>query len=521
VRQWRDRIRCVCAAGAMALAALPAALAQDDEPRQVSPSQAHEEAAKRERRILELQAKATAAIDKRDYAEAERLLRENLELDPGSFVVLYNLACMRSLQRDPDGAGELLKRSIEAGFIDVYRLRSDPDLGAARKSAAYQTIIQGWPKILVAQLESNLKQTGKIFSGRAGTYVTTRDQKLRIAVVSAMDPVSTEQAHADISRLYDWALLNVFPELADEAKATDDAWTVVVLPTPRDFRKWLVATYGIDAVEGMFGVGGEYDNDRKRLVAMDLGATLRHEFFHVLHWRSAIRLGQDHPVWIQEGLCSLVEDYELGPKGEAASLHPVPSWRTNIAKRLMSGGKLLTIKQLATIRRDRFTSASPLANYGQARTFFLYLLQSGKLKEWYAHYTSHYDEDPTGVKSIEAVFGKPVAQVDHDYRAWIKSLPMVPEQLHPGGVGIGADVETGDGDGPVIVSIPEVRGRGSPAREAGLRVGDVITAVNDQPTRDLNELVRVLGEHKPGDKVEIAYRRGKVHATARITLEER
>jgi hypothetical protein len=289
-----------------------------------------------------------------------------------------------------------------------------------------------------------------------------------------------------------------------------------------DLRKWIVAVYGMDAVQGFSGIGGHYDHDQKRLVAMDLGATLRHEFFHVLHWRSATRLGQDHPIWIQEGLCSLVEDYEQGADGKPESMRPVASWRSNIAKRLAAGGKLPSIKSLATMRRDRFNTSVPLSNYAQARTFFLYLFQQSKLKEWYAHYTAHYEDDPTGLKSIEAVLGKAVPQIDREYRAWLKSLPEVAEQNRPGNVGIGADVESGDGDGPVIVALPRDATRGeSPAKKAGLRVGDVITAIDGQPTRDLNELVRILGTHKPGDEVEVTYRRGKTHAAARVTLEHR
>jgi hypothetical protein len=518
---WAALIALVAAAAPARAQAQDQALAPPKErPTTVESAERENERAKQ---IIDLQKKIGEAIEKHDYAEAERLMRQNLTLEPRNFVVYYNLACMRALQGDADGAGELLRKAIESGFIDIYRMRADPDLRIVRQTDLFKTIENGWPKILQAHLEANLKQASRIFDGKTGKYETIRDETLKIAILSAMDPVSTEQAHKDIARLRDWGVASVFPDLADETKGVDDAWVVVVLPTPRDFRKWAVATYGIDAIQGLSGIGGHYDHDQKRLVAMDLGATLRHEFFHVLHWRSTTRLGQDHPVWIQEGLCSLVEDYEPGDPNKPESLRPVPSWRSNIVKRLASNGKLLSIKALAAIRRDRFTSSNPLANYAQARTFLLYLFQQGKLKDWYTHYTTHYEEDPTGVASIEAVLGKPIAQVDRDYRAWLKTVPEVAEQNKPGDVGIGADVESGDGDGPVIVDIPrDQRGEPpNPARRAGLRVGDVIVAIDGQPTRDLNELVRVLGTHKAGDEIELEYRRGKTHATARVTLQPR
>lgn len=471
---------------------------------------------------LILQARAFTAMEKHQYKTADELLGQAVKTDPGNFVLYYNQACVKALLEDAAASADLLIDAVEHGFTDLDQLKRDPQLVLARKEPRIVKLIEAWPKVLDRHLEANLAACAKLFDGKNGTYRTTRDARLRIGIMSAMDPKATEQASADISRLYDWGLQNVFPELADPKLADQDAWTVVILPTPKDFLRWLVKTYGPAAINDFSGIGGSYLNDEKRLVAQDLGATLRHEFFHVLHWRSAIRHGQDHPVWIQEGLCSLVEDYELGPEGSAASLKPVPSWRTNMAKRIMSGGNLLPIKKLASIQRDRFTGASPLANYAQARTFFLFLLQSGKLKEWYAHYTAHYEDDPTGVKSIEAVFSQPITDVDKSYRAWLRALPTIAEQMKPGSAGLGVDVEQGDGDGPMIAEIPSGgRGRPNAARQAGLRAGDVITAIDGKPTRDLNELVRLLGEHKVGDEVEISYRRGTTHAATKVRLVPR
>lgn len=473
-------------------------------------------------RAQELQARAFQAIADGEYPRAEQLLEQQLKLDPANFVIYYNLACVRSLMSDGPGASELVVQAVERGFVDLFQLKRDPQLAAARKEPQYIRLIEAWPKVLDRHFEANLKACAEIFDGKNGPYNTTRDERLRIGIMSAMDPKSTQAAAEDLSRLYDWGLVHVFPELADPAAAKLDAWSMVILPAPKDFLRWAVLTYGQAAMNGFSGIGGSYLHDEKRLVAMDLGATLRHEFFHVLHWRSSTRLGQDHPIWIQEGLCSLVEDYELGPGGDAASLRPVASWRTNMAKRLLGGGALLPIQRLATVPRERFTGSRPLAHYAQARAVFLFIHDSGKLKDWYAAYTSGYRADPTGVKAIEAAFGKAIAEVDKDYRAWLRALPNVAEQIRPGSAGLGVDVEQGDGDGPVIADIPrDTRGRPSAARRAGLRVGDVITHIDGKPTRDLNELVRLLGEKEAGDEVEVSYRRGKLHGKVRVTLTDR
>jgi hypothetical protein len=484
---------------------------------------AQESTPHRQNRGEAIQARAFEAIEKGEYQEAERLLREQIGLQPRNFVPYYNLACVLSLQGNAAAAGDMLIAAVERGFIDLSQMRRDPHLAAARKDPAFRNLVSEWPSILEQHLEANLKHAQGIFDGRHGAYAEIRDEHLRVAYLSAMDLRSTEMAREDLARLYQWGLANVFADLVDDPAAkprlsSEDPWVVVVLPAGKDFIRWAAATYGAAAVNNFSGIGGSYLHDQKRLVAQDLGATLRHEFFHVLHWRSMTRLGQDHPIWIQEGLCSLVEDYDC-PDGTAASLRPVASWRTNVSRRLAIGGRLMPLQRLADVPRDRFTGSSPLANYGQARTVFLYLFEHGKLKDWYAHYTANFDADPSGIKSLEAVFEKPIAEIDREYRLWVRALPEVAEQLRPGAAGLGVDVEGGTGDGPVIVEIPRrILGKPNPAIASGLRLGDAITAIDGRPTRDLNELVRVLGEKQAGDEVEVSYRRGAVHGSVRVRL---
>jgi hypothetical protein len=473
-----------------------------------------------ENRAHELQGRAIKAVESGDAAGAEALFREELALDPGNSIIYYNIACTRSLQHDGAGAMDWLVRSIERGYVDLPQIQRDPQLADARRDPRFARLESNWGAILQRNIDANLKATRGAFT--QGTYAESRDERLRLAFLSAMDETSTTQAHQELTRLHAWAMANVFTDLADPAGEARDAWTVVVLPSPKDFLRWVVSNYGAPAIGSLTGIGGAYMHDEKRLVAQDLGATLRHEFFHVLHWRSMTRLGQAHPIWIQEGLCSLVEDYAIDKDGSPASLHPVPSWRTNIGARLLRSGSLMRIDQLAKESRERFSGTNPLAHYGQARGVFLFLWDKGKLKDWYEHYTRHYSDDPSGIKAIEAVFGKDINTIEKDYRAWVKALPEVAEQIRPGEATLGVDVDAGAGDGPVIVSIPRLSKNGvPPARLAGLAVGDVITAINGQPTRDLNELVRVLGAMKIGETVEVEYRRRSTRGSAKITLVAR
>jgi S1-C subfamily serine protease len=47
---------------------------------------------------------------------------------------------------------------------------------------------------------------------------------------------------------------------------------------------------------------------------------------------------------------------------------------------------------------------------------------------------------------------------------------------------------------------------------------DVITAIDGEPVRDLNDFARVVGERMPGEEIRVAYRRGKVHGESVLTL---
>ena len=59
---------------------------------------------------------------------------------------------------------------------------------------------------------------------------------------------------------------------------------------------------------------------------------------------------------------------------------------------------------------------------------------------------------------------------------------------------------------------------GTPAEKAGLKSGDVITAVDGEPVADARELTRKIGALKPGAKAEITYLRDGKERTATVAL---
>jgi serine protease Do len=61
---------------------------------------------------------------------------------------------------------------------------------------------------------------------------------------------------------------------------------------------------------------------------------------------------------------------------------------------------------------------------------------------------------------------------------------------------------------------------GTPAAEAGLKAGDVITKLNGQVVNDASDLTRRIGSFKPSDKVELTYLRNGDEKMAQITLAD-
>lgn len=59
----------------------------------------------------------------------------------------------------------------------------------------------------------------------------------------------------------------------------------------------------------------------------------------------------------------------------------------------------------------------------------------------------------------------------------------------------------------------------SPAEEAGLREGDIITAVEKEPIQNTSDLFSLIRSHKPGDRVAITYYREGDEKTTEATLD--
>ena len=73
----------------------------------------------------------------------------------------------------------------------------------------------------------------------------------------------------------------------------------------------------------------------------------------------------------------------------------------------------------------------------------------------------------------------------------------------------GEDIDLGTMEGIYVAKVTEE----SAAEEAGMKEGDVITAIDGKPVNKMAELQEVLAKKRPGDKVTVTYLRDKKKAT--------
>jgi S1-C subfamily serine protease len=108
----------------------------------------------------------------------------------------------------------------------------------------------------------------------------------------------------------------------------------------------------------------------------------------------------------------------------------------------------------------------------------------------------------------------------------VPNLPFPDENGNNGGRGqtpaqaafLGVSVESAENNAGARVTGVQ---SGSPAANAGLKTGDVITKVDDTTVHTDTDLISAIRSHEPGDDVTITYTRDGNSAQAKVTLGDR
>lgn len=438
----------------------------------------------------QLEALIVRAFGAARYERALEQINSYLNQWPDSPHMLYNRACAFALLDQRDASGQALLEAVDRGFRDFGHMKRDPDLESMRNHPTFLAIVEAENRV---DRDASNRQLEK-WKGRFGeeNYFYESDPKRHLHFATSVDPTAHAQMKSMLQRQADQMSETLFG-------SPPDYWCLIAVPTSDDAKKFFDHA----------NTAGIYIHSSRRLVSRDIGASMRHEFGHLMHYGHMERLGQKHAMWIQEGLASLYEDYTVDDDGAFTFR---PNRRHNIARKQVERHLALTWERLFALDPRSFMSGNA-RYYPQARSIFEFLAALGVLEEWYRAYTETFEESRGGARAFEKTFGLEIEKVEARWRNWVVNRGAIDDRIDYGDASIGiAGVDAADG-----VRIVEFHGLA--ARRAGFKRGDVIVAVDDTTVRARGELILAIAEHQVGDRVRIRVRRGKAYRTISITLQ--
>jgi len=139
-----------------------------------------------------------------------------------------------------------------------------------------------------------------------------------------------------------------------------------------------------------------------------------------------------------------------------------------------------------------------------------------------------FNEEGQVVGVNTAIYSPSGGSVGIGFAIPAKTVSEVVSELEHGGVEhgyLGVEIQPVGPDMAEALGLKKAEGAivdktmpGTPAADAGLQAGDVITKVNGQEVKNAGDLTRAIGMMKPGDKVQLSYVRDRAEKTAEATL---
>lgn len=474
-----------------------------------------------------LQERIDRTLEDRNWSEALPLINRYLAEVRRDPIMLYNAACCHAQLGDIDKGASTLLDAVKAGFREFDTMEADPDLEPLREHSTYTAILEARDRVREGKRRDSdppdltPASKGRTRGGAEGTPAGTRDGKpvidldgcpqceewkrlhgtkkyryerdeaRRFNYATCLDDETHREVRELIEREADWLAKHLFGGMPSYD-------TLVAVPTTSDSTKYLR-----DAANS-----GIYLHASRMLVARDVGESLQHELVHLMHYGQMERLRQKHPIWIQEGLAALFEAFDLD--GEEVRFQP--NTRHNIIFRAVKGGGAMEWRKLFAMSPDAFADRGS-GLYPQVRSIFLYFADRGKLLPFYEEYTKRYRNDPTGAAAIERVFGKPLTDVERQWREWVKAAGAIDDTIRTGDASLGIQITETPTGLKINKTLP-----GSAVRAGGMRAGDVIVAIEGKPVRSSRELALAIASKRVGDTVLVRYRRRDDYGELPITL---
>jgi hypothetical protein len=401
---------------------------------------------------------------------------------------LYNGACALAQLGREDEAEKRLLDAVKSGFRDFDAMEADPDLEPIRASRTYEAIMEARERVERSPAPrtkpSRAPKPDPLAVWREAhgdDYRYEIDGDRGLAYATFLE----EASHARMKETLDALSAHL---VKDYFGRTPEDPVLIAIVRPEDARKYLER----EEIKGM------YLHESRRLVARDTGQSLQHEFVHLLHFAHMERSGQRHPIWIQEGLASLYENYTIRADG---SVEFQPNIRFNIARKQVVSKTVMPWKELFALRPQAFMSDAERL-YPQVRAIFEFIAREGKLVEFYKALCATSQDDPDGSSAIERTFGVPLAKVEERWKKWMIQRGAIDDSVSRRDASLGLTAEDA-GDGVRIRSFVLK----SAAKAAGLRVGDVIFAIDGVRVSNREELVLAVARLDVGKSIRVDYRR--------------
>ena len=436
------------------------------------------------KQMEELNDKIMKLFERKDYVKCKVLLEQLIKLDPTYDVAWYNMACLQSRIHQPEQAVKSLNRAVDLGYTELQYMEHDPDLEAIRDTKGFKDLLARRDDI---QRKRGEKLEAELKSQYGKNYICAIDHEHKLVFATNIDQRTLDEVKGQLT-LEAKAL---WDDLFDHKP---EQYLTVIIPSEEDVKN-LPAS-----------VGGFFSPESNRLVARQIGVTLRHEFTHAMHWGDQQARGQNHVIWVMEGLAGLNETASFS----GGHIHPEQSTRLNVLQHVLQAKRELSWKSLFDSDQPKFMR-NAMVTYPESRYVMMYFYQKGKLREWYLTYCKMFEKDPSGIAATEKVFGKKLAEIEADWKTWVMSLTPLPERPNKAYLGVSLK---GDADGVEIIdTVP-----GSGADLAGLKSKDVILKVGGQRTVDIDKLIEFVAKQAVGTVLSVEYRRDGKYLKTQVTL---